>query len=64
VQPVWRITQHLEDFSTDKFLEELGLSEGTRKKFKRQMETEREEGETVLEGSISQNSSEKSKKFS
>jgi hypothetical protein len=39
---VWRITQHLEDFSTDKFLEELGLSEGSRKKFKKQMETERE----------------------
>jgi hypothetical protein len=64
VQPVWRITQHLEDFSTDKFLEELGLSEPSRKKFKRQMETEREEGETVLEGSISHSNAEKSKRFS
>lgn len=64
MQPVWRITQHLEDFSTDKFLEELGLGDESRKKFKRQMENDREEGEAVLEGSISQNTSEKSKRFS
>lgn len=48
MQPVWRITQHLEDFSTDKFLEELGLGDESRKKFKRQMENDREEGEAVL----------------
>ncbi len=52
LQPVGRITQHLEDFSTDRLLEEIGLSDEARKKFKRQLEAEREEGEAVLEGCI------------
>jgi hypothetical protein len=48
LQPVGRITLHLEDFSTDKLLEEMGLSDEARKKFKRQMEVERDDGEAVL----------------
>ena len=48
LQPVGRITQHLADFSTDRLLEEIGLSDEGRKKFKKQMEAEREEGEALL----------------
>ena len=44
VQPVWRVTQHLEDFSTERFMEELGLDHKTRKEFRRVMEMDREEG--------------------
>jgi hypothetical protein len=48
LQPVGRITQHLQDFSTDRLLEEIGLSDEGRKKFKKQMEADREEGEAIL----------------
>ncbi len=58
-----RITQHLEDFSTDRLLEEIGLSDEGRKKFKKQMEAEKEEGEAILEGCISHSTVEKSKRF-
>ena len=40
VQPVWRVTQHLADFSTERFMEELGLDHKTRKEFRRVMEVE------------------------
>ena len=48
LQPVGIITQNLTNFSTDRLLEEIELSDEGGKKFKKQMEAEREEGEALL----------------